>query len=64
MSKFRWEKKKVQGRDVYQVMIGGHPHGNPCKSEEEANSLILFLEQEEQKEKRNRGKDRDEEPSP
>lgn len=52
MSKFSWEKKKVQGKYVYQVMIGGHAHGNPCNSEEEADSWIVALEKKEQEDKK------------
>ncbi|MCQ9423461.1 hypothetical protein NRB16_07995 [Pseudomonas sp. LJDD11] len=47
MSKFSWEKKSVNGKIVYQVKIGGHYHGLPCKTEEEANSEIRRLEQDE-----------------
>lgn len=47
MSKFSWVKKKVNGKDQFQVMIGGHPHGNPCRNEEEANAFVALLEQEE-----------------
>ncbi|MBJ2320652.1 hypothetical protein HBO14_06830 [Pseudomonas sp. WS 5406] len=47
MSKFSWQKKTVNGKDIYQVFIGGHPHGNPAKSEEEANSMVQWLERKE-----------------
>lgn len=55
MSKFSWKKTKVNGRDVYQIYIGGHPHGAPVRNEEDANATVQRLEREE----RQRELDRD-----
>jgi hypothetical protein len=51
MSKFGWEKKKVGGKEIFQVTIDGHPIGNPCKNEEEANATVTRLEREERQRK-------------
>ncbi|OIN45998.1 hypothetical protein [Pseudomonas costantinii] len=47
MSKFSWKKNTVNGKDIYQVYISGQPHGNPMNTEEEANSMVQWLERKE-----------------
>ena len=45
MGKFDWREITIGGKTVFQVTIDGHPHGNPCLSEEDANATVERLEQ-------------------